>query len=339
MHPWHGIVEDALHYPSPHNSQPIKLRPTSATTAELYYDLDLGLPAENFGIPFGHVCAGVFLHGLHLVSKAHGFELCEELDLADMDFASPERLHHLATLRLAPHRTTEQDRNALATFLSRRTSRRPYLDRTVPAEHVARIERLCADLGFAFGHTEDPQLIKRIVRVNQSTLFSDLRNDAVHAEILTWLRFSKKEAASTGDGLSAETMLMPGPLLKLAMRHREWWDAPVLGPALRAVYLRTMRGVNHLGWLSGPFAGPGDYIEAGRTFLRVWLLLTELGISLHPFGTVITNPASHRDFVDAAGLAEPPGTMAWMLFRFGYSPTPPLAHRRPASAMLIGEHA
>lgn len=335
MEPWLSITEDARHYPSPHNSQPIKLRPVSPTTAQLYYDLDLGLPAENFGIPFAHVCAGVFLHGLSVVARSHGFEVIERLDLAEMDFGSPDRLHHLGTLHLEPHVTTDADRAARTTFLRRRTSRRPYEKRSVPAEQLAQIERLCAQSGHAFGHTAHAPLVKQIVRVNQSTLFSDLRNDAVHAEIMTWLRFSKDQAASTGDGLSAETMLMPGGLLRAAMSHRAWWDAPVLGNALRAIYLRTMRGVQHLGWMSGPFDGPGDHIEAGRTFLRTWLTLTDLGVSLHPFGTVITNPASHRSFVDAAGIAEPPGTLAWMLFRFGYSPAPPLAHRRPASAMLI----
>jgi hypothetical protein len=48
-------------YPSPHNSQPIKVRVLDEFRAEFFYDLDLGLPAEKFGIPFGHVCAGVFL--------------------------------------------------------------------------------------------------------------------------------------------------------------------------------------------------------------------------------------------------------------------------------------
>lgn len=339
MHPWREIVEQARRYPSPHNSQPLKLRPLTATTAELYYDLDLGLPAENFGIPFAHVCAGVFLESLQIAARAHGHAVQEELDLADMDFDSADRLHHIATLTLRPHATSPGDTAALKTFLRRRTSRRPYERRSIPAEDLAQITELVHSHGFSFGHTEDRGLVRKIVRINQSTLFSDLQNDAVHAELMTWLRFSKQQAAQTGDGLSAETMLMPGAILRVAMKNRAWWDAPLLGPALRGVYLRTMRGVQHLGWLTGPFAGPGDYLEAGRTFMKTWMRLTELGVSLHPFGTVITNPDSHRAFVQATGIQEPPGTLAWMLFRCGYSPTPPLAHRRPAHAMLIGENA
>lgn len=335
MHPWTELVEDARHYPSPHNSQPIKLRPLTPTRAAIYYDLDLGLPAENFGIPFAHVCAGVFLHGLSVTARAHGYSVLEDLDLAPMDFDSPERLHPLGTVTLQPHTTTAQDRALLATFLRRRTSRRPYRDRPLDPTAIEDVERNAAASGQAFQHTQDPALIKRLVRVNQSTLFSDLRNDAVHREIMTWLRFSRQQAERSGDGLSAQTMLMPGKLLRAAMGHREWWDAPLIGPALRWMYLRTMRGVHHLGWMSGPFATEADYVRAGRTFLQLWLRFTEAGVSLHPFGTVITNPESHREFVQAAGITEEDGHMAWMLFRFGDSAEPPLAMRRPAAAMLV----
>ena len=332
---WRELIELARHYPSPHNSQPIVLRATSPRTATLHYDLDRGLPAENFGIPFAHVCAGVFLESLRTVAAAHGWALETELDLAELDFTARDRLHLLGHLSLTPHPAGPAEQRRLETFLRRRTSRRPYLKRPVDPAQVEKLRARAEAAGFHFDTTDDPQLVRRIVRINQSTLFSDLKNDAVHAEIMTWLRFSRSQAAERADGLSAETMLMPGRLLKVAMSHRSWWDAPVLGPALRAVYLRTMRGVTHLGWMSGRFAGPADYVDAGRAFMDLWLEMTEAGLFLHPFGTVITNPDSHRAFVAATGVPEPPGEMAWMLFRWGHSEEPPLAHRRPGSAMFI----
>ncbi|WP_210481177.1 hypothetical protein [Naasia sp. SYSU D00948] len=334
--PWSRIVEDARHYPSPHNSQPIKLRLLDERTAEIYYDLDLGLPAESFGIPFGHVCAGVFLEGLHTVAAGLGYSVTERLDAGDLDFGSEKRLHSLGIVTLTPQPVTEEARERHRLFLKRRTSRRPY-DRTlVPDEVLRSASAVAAQGGQVFRTTADAGVVRELIRINQSTLFSDLQNDAVYGEIMTWLRFSRGEARKRGDGLSAEAMLMPGRVLKFAMGHRELWQAPVIGAALRGIYLNTMRGVRQLGWLEGPFAGPADYIEAGRTFLRLWLDLTANGVYLHPFGTVITNPASHRAFAHAVSAQEGDGRMAWMLFRFGYSKRPPVAHRRPAAAMLIG---
>ncbi|GAB2555914.1 hypothetical protein [Leucobacter ruminantium] len=336
---WPAIVEDARRYPSPHNSQPVKLRPTGPLTATLYYDLDLGLPAESFGIPFAHVCAGVFLETLRVVARAAGYEVSERLDLAEMDFEGSERLHRFAEVELEPLDLSEKERAeariALERLRTRRTSRRPYTSRTVSVDVLRGAERICTEAGYEFRSTDDRALVKRIVHVNQATLFDDLENDAVYDEIMTWLRFSKREAAEKADGLSAEAMLLPGRILRFAMGHRGLWRAPVIGAAIRGVYLNTMRGVHQLGWLEGPFAGPGDYIEAGRTFMRVWLELHRNGVVLHPFGTVITNPRSHELFADAVGAREGDGRMAWMLFRFGYSPYPPLAHRRSAAAMLL----
>jgi hypothetical protein len=333
---WEDVAETVRLYPSPHNSQPIKLRPLSDTTAALFYDLDLGLPAESFGIPFAHVCAGVFLESLHVVAAGLGHHVVEDLDPRPMDFGSARRQHPLGVVTLEPRAPTPEDLEGLRVFRARRTSRRPYDARLVPEPVVHAARGIATAAGHAFRTTADRATVRRLVRVNQATLFSDLENDAVYDEIMTWLRFSRREAERRADGLSAEAMLMPGPLLHFAMRHRGLWRAPVVGAAIRSMYLNTMRGVRQLGWLEGPFGGPADYIEAGRTFMKVWLRLTAEGVSLHPFGTVITNPASHRTFAEAVHADESGDRMAWMLFRFGYSRTPPVAHRRPAAAMLLG---
>jgi hypothetical protein len=332
---WPAIAEDVRLYPSPHNSQPIKLRALNDATAEVYYDLDLGLPAESFGIPFAHVCAGVFLHALAVVAGSHGYRTIEALDHSDLDFGSAERLHFLGTVTLERKPADAEARAAHADFLVRRTSRRPYDNTLVDAVTIEGAAEIARSAGFRFRTTNDATVVRDLVHINQATLFDDLRNDAVYGEIMRWLRFSKSEAAEKKDGLSAETMLMPGPILRFAMKHRGLWQLPIVGPVIRGVYLRTMRGVRQLGWLEGPFSGPADYIEAGRAFLRLWLHFTRAGVYLHPFGTVITNPSSHDMFVRALDITEGDGEMAWMLFRFGHSKTPPFAHRRPAERMLL----
>lgn len=333
--PWATLLEEARHYPSPHNSQPITVRVRDAGSAQFCYDLDRGLPAENFGIPFGHVCAGVFLESLATVAAGHGWAVTESLRGDDLDFSSAERQHVLGTLDLTPAEVTPEATARLEAFRRRRTSRRPYrralVDPAVPAE----IARVAAAGGHKFGRTDDPVMVDDLIRINQVTLFDDLHNDAVHAEILAWLRTSKRRAAETGDGLSAETMLMPGWLLGFAMRHRGLWGLPLVGAVFRRVYLSTMRGVCELGWLSGPFSSPLEYVEAGRCFMRVWLAFTHHDVHLHPFGTVITNPRSHAAFVEAAGIDESGGDMAWMLFRYGYSKPPPEAWRRNLDAMIL----
>jgi hypothetical protein len=305
------------------------------TTAQVFYDLDRGLPAESFGIPFGHVCAGVFLESVAVVAASEGYEVREELALTEMDFDAADRLHPLGTLALFPRPASAVDLARRAAFDARRTNRRPYDNRAVPSGDLEAVARLAGEAGHTFAASTDPAVVADIIRVNQETLFDDLRNDAVHHEIMTWLRFSDAQARSTGDGLSADAMLMPGRLLRFAMGHRGLWEAPVIGRVIKGVYLRTMRGVAQVAWFEGPFAGPSDYVEAGRLFMRSWLELTRVGVSLHPLGTVITNPRSHARFAEAAGVAEEDGRMAWMLVRLGYAKEPPVAYRRPLEEMIV----
>ena len=333
--PWATILDASRHYPSPHNSQPIRVRVTSPQTAEVYYDLDRGLPAENFGIPFGHVCAGVFLESLAVVAESEGYQVREELHLSEMDFDAADRLHPIATVTLSETPADERTRERRNAFDSRRTNRRPYDSRAVPDAVLAPVRELASARGQTFADSTDPAVVAQIIRVNQETLFDDLRNDAVHHEIMTWLRFSREEAVAKGDGLSAETMLMPGRLLKFAMGHRGLWEAPVIGGLIKATYLRTMRGVSQVAWFEGPFATPRDYLDAGRLFMASWLALVPHGVSLHPLGTVITNPRSHAKFVAAAGIAEEAPRMAWMLVRLGYAKTPPVAYRRGIEELVV----
>lgn len=333
--PWRDILEEARRYPSPHNSQPIKVRLTGERTADVLYDLDLGLPAESFGIPFGHVCAGTFLHSLAVVAAGHGWRVQEELHLSPMDFTASDRSHLIGSVRLVPQEVDDAARADHRAYLRRRTSRRPYDGRLVGDDVVAGAAEIAGRAGHELGVTADQDTVGALVTINQRTLFDDLRNDAVHAEILHWLRYSRPEAAATGDGLSAETMLMPGRVLRFAMRHRGLWEAPVIGAIIRNVYLRTMRGVPQLAWLTGPFADESDHLEAGRVFMRVWLHLESHGVVLHPLGTVITNPRSHEALVRRLGIVEEDGQMVWMLVRIGYSDRPPLAHRRAAESMVL----
>ncbi len=332
---WEPLLDAVRRYPSPHNSQPIRVRIVDDAVAEVFYDLDRGLPAENFGIPFGHVCAGVFLESVAVVAAATGWGIHEELHLSEMDFAAADRLHPIATLTLVPQEVTADATARRDAFDRRRTNRRPYDSRRVPDGDLEVVRALAAAGGQEFRWNNDPDVVAQIIHVNQETLFDDLRNDAVHAEILEWLRFSERRARVTGDGLSASTMLMPGWALKIAMRSRALWDAPVIGALMRWVYVRTMRGVRQIAWFEGPFAGPQDYLESGRVFMRCWLELTARGVALHPLGTVITNPRSHERFVRAAGIDEDATRMAWMLVRLGYAKEPPAAHRRGLEEMVV----
>jgi hypothetical protein len=340
MTDWEAIAHAVHRYPSPHNSQPMRLRPIDDRTAQLCYDLDRGLPAEPYGIPFGHVCAGIFVELVAIAAHAAGLEVIEGLHLGPLRFSAPPadgrgtRLHDLGTLTLRPAGRRIDDLDP-ALIDARRTSRLSYTARVVAPAVLAEVRAEAERWGHHLADTTDPAVVDRAVAINARTLFDDLATPAVRRELQTWPRYSPREAARRGDGLSAACLGLPGPVLRWFVEHHAWWSGPLPGAIARWLYLCTTRGVRQLAWLAGPFETTADFIAAGRAFIRVWLRLTAHGVAVHPLGSVITNPRSHAAFTATVGADEEEG-LTWMLLRIGYSAPPPVSHRLPAEAVRGG---
>ena len=333
MEVWNSLLALANTYPSPHNSQPMRVRIVDETKAELLYDKACGLPAESYGIPFGFVTVGIFLELCRLAAQTLGKRLEYVATLqADMDFADPT-LHPCAVMTLEPDPWPAEFPAEL--IRRRQTSRLPYSSQTVPAPLLHEIQQEARQAGYMWHYSAEAATVDQVVAVNQKTLFYDLEEPGVRKEIGSWLRYSRREATRKRDGLSAECMGVPGPVLSLFIKLHWLWRLPVLGPFARSTYLATMKGVRQIAWITGPFAANTDYAAAGRLLIRIWLKLSQAGVALHPFGSVITNARAHQEFCAIVGEDESTG-MAWMLMRLGYSGRPPVAHRRPLDTVLVG---
>lgn len=258
---WRRVLEYTRRYPSPHNSQPMKVR-VDGDTLHLFYDKRRGLPAEPYGIPFGSVCVGVFVESVCIAAHALGFRVAERLDFSPMDFDDPEPLHRAGSLTLLPSVDPPDDLDPQL-LLVRRTSRLPYDARTVPADVLGEAADEAARHGHVLRVTDDERLVREVVAVNQRTLFYDLENPDVRREIQGYLRYSQREARAKADGLSARCLGLPGPVMRVVLGSYWLWRLPVLGTVMRRVYLSSMRGVAQVAWLKGPFAGAGTTSKPG----------------------------------------------------------------------------
>lgn len=322
-------------YPSPHNSQPIRVKIIDDFNLEVYYDKHYGLPAESFGAQFGYVCTGIFLYSLKVIANHYGYEAYEEMHLSEMDFTNDIRLHLMAKIELKKLGSPE-DSELYESFLKRQTSRIPYDNKLVDEDAINEAKQIAIKYGQILKVESDATVVRKIIDINQKTLFLDMENDAAYNELMEWLRFSEEEAKTKADGLSASTMLINGSVLKFFMKHRGLWKMPIIGTVVKKIYLNTMKGVRQIAWLTGPFTTHEDFINSGKCFMEVWLCLTKHNVHLHPYGTVITNSQSHKAFVQLVQEKEE-DEMAWMLFRLGYSDIPPKSYRRPLKNMIIEE--
>jgi len=337
MTPWHEIARYAERCPSPHNTQPFRLRVLDDRTAQIVFLPDRGLPVADPLGRFTWLTAGIFAEICTIAAHSLGYELVADFDHKPIysggDIETPQTI---ATLRLegtagAPIADIDAD-----LILRRQTSRLPYDGTPCPPAVIDELKAEAARLGHRFETRSDKQAIRWVVELNKQALFHDLDDDDLRKELTGWLRFSAREEDLTHDGLSARCMMLNGTLLRSFFLQHRLWTFPGIRNLVGAVYGSTMKGIGTIGWLRGRYVDSSDWVAAGRVMIRLWLMLTARGVYWHPYGSVITSEAARRNMIDYLQLPAETGgeDMVWLLLRLGTSPTPPRSLRLPRAEIL-----
>jgi hypothetical protein len=320
---WHELVDDARWAPSPHNTQPWLLEPRSERQADLYVPRDRLLPVEDPEGRFLTAGLGIFTETLAVASAARGLQL--ECD-AQFPTLGDEAQEHSLFARLSLTEGSEPD-FPLELLRRRRTSRLPYDGRPVPVEALASLEELAARFGHRASFTSDPDLVDWVIALNADTVFYDLDEDDRREEIGRWTYTTDAAAARAGDGFSPRCLGFPGVLVNAFFHHHSLFRPKPVRALAHRLYRRSMAGTATVGWIAGPWQTPEQWFEAGRMLMRFWLRLTELGLHLQPFGSVITNPTSHARLTERLAAHETGEHEVWLLLRVGFSATPPRSAR------------
>jgi hypothetical protein len=320
---WEEWLEHARFAPSGHNTQPWLLEPLSDEQADLYYVPRRLLPVEDTTGRFSACFLGVFVEALNVAAAADGKHVTLAHEPAPVDLSPGAEPRLYGRLRAGEGATTGIAR---ALLRSRRTSRLRYDGRLAPQTALDDLAELASGFAHKARFFADRDTVDWVVGLNADTLFYDLEEDDRRTEIGGWTHFSNRRAARAGDGFSPRCLGFPGPLLRLFFDHHRLIRGGRRQRILRRIYLRSMRGTVQVGYLKAVWRTPGQCFDSGRLLLRFWLELTRHGLVMQPFGSVITNERSHAALVERLGGSEAEDEV-WLLFRFGYSATPPASER------------
>ncbi len=333
--PWPQLLSQAIRAPSPHNVQPWKLSPTSASEATVYIDMSRALPAEDVTGSFLLSAMGLFVEALRIAAHAQALELsiqmCEEpAELARRVTKTAADLIPFARVSLT-HIGDRIDDVLAALLEVRCTGRVAYRMEPLPAaqEHMLRDGALSA--GLDFGVTSDARSVRRLLALNTDALFHDLNTPRYHDEIAQWFRCTSSEELSTRDGLSYRCMNMRPWEMKVAKHHPMLLKLPLLSGVFRMRYTQQNLCCS-IGHLAGPFfEDPMTAVSYGRGLLRFWLIAAGAGISIHPLGNLVTNPEAAQQVESLLGVRQ-----IWLIFKIGeLLGTAPRSLRRPVSEFLV----
>jgi hypothetical protein len=306
-----ALVAEASLAPSVHNIQPTRWRAWEdrvAVVADPARRLPVGDP-EGRDVAVSHGCA---VEGFRLAAAARNLNLA-------IATGGPE----VAVLT----RDGAGEPDDLSTFVTTRRTYRGRFEKTGSARDAcARIAGFCPDLVVV----EDEARIADVATLYDEASLRWFRRADYRAELVSWMRLSRRHPGWARDGLNAEAMEMSGLEAVGAgfvLRPGVFEALDRIGAAgalvAEAPVVRTATAVAlfHRSVDEPPF-------ETGRRFYRVWLSFTQAGLSASPMAVLADDPAASAILAAEFGLG--PDRRLITVFRLGLAP----ARRLPAKPRL-----
>lgn len=275
------VLNDAVTAPSGDNSQPWWFH-LEGQTLEVHMIPDKDNPILNFRLGGSYVALGALIENIIILSS-HA-KLKTSLELLP-DSSSPYLISRI---------TFTDDQNivsdTLASFVTKRcTNRKPYHNKPLPNEIIEDIKNTEheGEGDVRVITTTDKNIITSTANASSMMERVALETPAIHKLFFGNIVWSEEEERVRGMGLPIKTTELPPPVQLLFRLIKDWKKTQLLNriglsrmasKANAATYAKTpLAGV-----ITVPVCNPKAYIEAGRTFERIWIKAAKHGVAFQP---------------------------------------------------------
>jgi nitroreductase len=210
----------------------------------------------------------------------------------------------------------------------RQSTRADYDGRAVAAGDLQILAKAAETPGVDLVLITDRAQMNRVRDLVLAGNSAQLSDPSFVCELKSWIRFSPRQAMTTGDGLFAAASGNPA--------LPDW-----LGPFLFAMvfkadadndkYARQIRSSAGLAVFVSEHDDKEHWVRAGRACQRFALQATALGMKLAFVNQPVEVPKLRLELAALVGM---PGRRPDIVMRFGYGPTLPFSARRPVDAVL-----
>jgi hypothetical protein len=312
------LVQSATLAANGHNTQPWKFS-IKEDAIEIHPDYSRHLAVVDPDYRVLWISLGCAMENLVVAAPAGG--LAPEVTYPD----AADFIH----VRLAPD--ARQRTPLFDAIPLRQNTRSEYDGRPVKSADFDPLEALPLEPGVALRFVTTPTDLETVLEyVNQGNL-SQYADQAFIAELIAWLRFNKKEALATDDGLYTRCSGNPevprwlGKMFVAGTKPQQQADAD-------AKKLRSSSGAVVVASESDDKTA---WVRAGQVYERLALKMTSLDIKSAFLNQPIEVAALRSQFQHALGLG---ASLPQLLLRFGYAEPMPRSLRRPVEAVLSRIH-
>jgi len=313
--PMRELIRYATLAASGHNTQPWKFA-IQADTIEIHPDYTRGLPIVDPNHRELWISLGCALENLLVAARATGYA-------AEVTYPTTAESIHL---RLTAD--TPQNSRLFDAIEHRQNTRSEYDGQPIQVADLDEVQALPLEPGVVLQYVLTPPQIETVLDyVNQGNL-RQYADPAFIDELVYWLRFNKKEAMASLDGLFSGSSGNPavprwlGRLFMAATKPQQQADAD-------AKKLRSSAGAVVIASASDDKA---TWIRTGQVYERLALKLTSLQIKSAFLNQPIEVAALRTQFQSALGLG---ASLPQLLVRFGYAAPLPRSLRRPVDQVIM----
>ncbi|MBN1372767.1 MAG: twin-arginine translocation signal domain-containing protein [Anaerolineaceae bacterium] len=209
----------------------------------------------------------------------------------------------------------------------RQNTRSKYDGRPVAGEDFAKIEGLPLDPGVSLSFASTRERLTVAADAVYSSTLQQYADREFLDELIAWLRFTRKEAMATADGLFSRCSGNPevprwlGKRVVAGMKPQQQAQAD-------ADKMRSLAGAVVI---ASQEDEPAAWVRTGQVYERLALTLTSLGIQSAFLNQPIEVAGLRGEFQSAMGLGD---ALPQLLVRYGYGPALPRSLRRPVEQVL-----
>jgi hypothetical protein len=309
------LVRHATLAASGHNTQPWKFAITD-DAIEIHPDLARRLPAVDPDDRELWISLGCALENLLVAARAAGY--------------APEVIYP-DTVDLIRIRLTADSRHSSPLFdaiPTRQNTRSEYDGRPVKGANVDQVQAVPLEPGIALRLVTDPIELNTVLEYVSQGNLSQFADRAFMAELISWLRFNKKEALASRDGLYSGCAGRP-QVPRWFGRLVVAWTKPQQQADADAEKVRSSPGSVVV---TSQAEDKTAWVRVGQVYERMALTMTLLNIKSAFLNQPIEIPDLRGQFQTAMGLGH---ALPQLLLRFGYAEPMPRSLRRPVEQVLL----
>ena len=300
---------------SGHNAQPWKFR-LEDHAIEIHPDPARRLPAVDPQDREMWMSLGCALENLTLAARSEGFE-------SEITYPGASEL---IRVDLTPRRP--EGGPLFGAIPMRQNTRSEYNGHRVDGTEMAKLMSIPLEAGISLDVFEGPTATAKVLEYVSEGNVQQFADKAFVEELVHWIRFDKREALASLDGLYSRCMGTPGvprwigQTVVRRMSAQEQMDSD-------AIKLRSSAGAVSI---ASSEETKNAWVRTGQVYQRLALLMTSMNIKSAFLNQPNEVPEVRKQFQTAMGFGQ---GLPQLLLRFGFADPMPLSYRRAVEDVIV----